>query len=419
MKKNLIFIIVLSLSLVLTAACGVSGVGTIVPLDEATDPSSLVGPTDEIIPDPEDIDDLQAVFESSDGRALISVFKGTDLPAGDLTIEVIDPANVEESLKGTNPHFAVRMGPDGTVFNQPVRISFLAGSVLLTDDGALIIPVFEAFTHESGDAVLLDEIEVEITEDGLIIVHALASHFSDGAYRAGAGVEISIDNPTDGQEFYMYEDTITTQMTATNKGKKNIRLIPTETVADTVIISPFNFDPAIELLGPNQSGQFGVGSGVCQTTGRTSIEFDVKGDRNIESTDSIELKDSLILFKIHRSVICHALDTWMTVTFNPETHTTHYSAQVFRNDGFTGSRTDITFDGSVEYKWASANTCGSFDNPGDDPRNYWNHEDCDEADEANSSVSLTVTYTDPNGRKIKRVYKASPARADEGFLVVF
>lgn len=420
MKSNLVRSLFLTITLALASGCGAAAVAPFVAAGiDTVELASLMDPTNEVLPDSEDKDELLAVYDSPSGQARISVFEGTDLPAGGLTINVIDAADVDDALKGIAPHFAVRMGPDGTVFNKPVRISFLAGEAIYTDDGQLIVPSIEAYTNEAGGAVLLDKIQVEVTADGLIIVHAYANHFSDAAMRAGAGVEISIDKPLSGQEFYLYEDTISTQMTATNKSKNSIRLIPTETVDDTVVVDPFTYDASQIVLGPNQSSQFGVGSGACQTSGRANFTFDVKGDRNVKSTDKITLANSLILFRIHRGIICHGLDTWMTVTFDANTHTTHYVAQVFKNDGATGARTDITFDNSVTYQWSSATVCGIFETPGDDPRNSWNHDDCSAADEAQSSVILTVTYVDPNGRTITRKYKATPARADEGFIVVF
>ena len=366
----------------------------------------LFDPATGVLPQPDPNEMLQTTYDGPVGRTRISVFPGTSLPGEPLTASLLMPADADPVLGGSKNDVGVRLGPDETQFNQPVRVSLLLGDVVKDENDNFVVPNVQAFTAENGMSVELPAVQTQVTPEGSIINHVLVSHFSDVMMRAGAGILLGIQSPDDGQQFVVGEP-IMTGLRATNNADVATRLQPIERVHDNV--GNLNYDQTNIVLDAMSSFTLGDGTCNCTDVGFGTVEYEVKGDHK----DSGEIDPTLVLFDYFVRIQCVGIRTTMTVTFNAEEHTTHYFVHVYRTSPTGGGEEDITFGSRTEYRWTSGSLCGTFDNPGDDPRNFYNHTDCSGADEERARVSVEVTYTTEDGNTTKREYTAS-ARANEG-----
>ncbi len=399
-----LFLIIAMVPLLFAVSCPPDNLG-----DDTTTSDQLLGPTTAVLPAPEDLAQLQTTFDSLDGLARISVFPGTTLPAQDLTVDLAATATLDPQLNALNPDVAVRLGPEGTQFDVPVRVSVLLGAAVQNGD-TTVVPSLQAFTISNGTLTEILDPQIEVTADGLVIGHATLDHFSEVGYKVGLGVEITIDDPKSGA-VYLLGETVPTGMDAINLSKKTVRVKPSEKI--TGVLKNLQFDNTTKTLTQFRSAKLGVGTCECDKAGNGNVQFDAIGDN--KATGAIN--PSFIRFRTFRDVICAELDTQMTVTFNAGTHTTHYSVKVFHTTQSTGfTKKEITFVGPVNYRWTAASVCGNFESPAltkDDPRNFYEHDDCTAAEDALSSIQCEVTYTADDGRKIIRTYKAK-GRDNEG-----
>lgn len=363
--------------------------------------------TTAMLPPLDSSETLLAAYDSSDGRARISVFPGTVLPKVPLTVEMISTDAVAGPLRSNSNDFALRLGPDGSQFNVPVRLSLLIGGVAQNSDGSFIVPTVEVVTEDAAKVEMLSDPQMEVTDDGLLIAHVGLNHFSDAVYRLKVGLDVVIDSPAD-DAVYLVAETIGTRMTVRNNTDDFMRVQAIET--NKAPVGPVTYNSSRVQLPSKSTKAVGIGSCKCTTTGMGWVAFELKGDY----APSGEIDPSWVHFKKFRNVNCTLLETQIVVTFNPETHTTHYSVSTFHTTQSTGYQRQELFRGpQLSYRWTSAGTCGTFGNPGDFPANSYEHEGCSASEEAAARIKVEVTYTADDGRVIKRSYDM-PSRANEG-----
>lgn len=362
--------------------------------------------TSAVLPPPDSNEMLQATYDSADGRARISVFPGTTL-AGPLTVEAIDPGQAAGPLQSPDNGFALRLGPDGTQFNNPVRLSLLIGAAAQRPDGSYVVPSIEVVTEDAAKVETLPDAQMEITENGLLIAHVYTNHFSDVVYRLKIGVEIGIDSPDDDAVFEVAE-TFATGMRVTNYNQIPLRAQAAE--GNMAPVGPVTYNDSIVVIPAESSNFVGIGSCACAAVGLGYVEFDLAGDFELAG----EINPSLIAFKKFVPVNCTLLETYITVTFDPELHTTNYLVDVFHTTDSTGFQRQQVFPGTrLALRWSAAATCGSFSRVTDTSTYSYEHEGCTGPEEAASRVQVEVKYTGDDGRVITRVYNM-PARANEG-----
>ena len=372
----------------------------------------LVEPADNAqVPTPADFDQLAASFFSPDKQALISVFPGTTLPQGGLSVRVADTSMLPPALANQNPAFALNLGPDGTQFNMPVRVSAVIGKVVDQEDGSSLIPDVEVLTTENKQAVSLENVETEITGEGLVIVHALMPHFSNAAYRVKDGLRVSIDSPPD-KDKYIVGSTIDTQMTAENTSDEDIwSAEPVEGVSGDLGSLQYDKKPA-QLSKKGDKAVIGKGTCNCASPGDGDVTFIVKASGS--SRDSGKKKSATWLKQ--RSVECYEVFGQMKVSFDPEIHTTFYEAKVFLNDG--DKFTDITNDSRVKITWRLQGSCtAGFEGLAGSSRARWDHTDCSAEHEAATRIICDANFKD--GPIDFTPQYNQPARANEGKTVNF
>jgi hypothetical protein len=369
------------------------------PLIEAIDAAT--------VPTPDDYNQLQAAYWSPDMRALISVFSGTTLPNGGLAIAVQDLATLDAALGALGPNFAVDTGPDGTQFNVPVRISTVIGKAIRDLDGALIMPNVDVYTSENGQAVPVEDVAIDFTEDDLVVVHALLAHFSPVVYRVRDGLAVSIDDPPHNSQ-YLVGASVPTQLTAYNTSRADIWVA---SVSEDALgsLGMLTYDTSqVQLDFEGDSSVMGKGSCKCTKLGDGVVFYTV----NALGSPKAGGKGKTAKWKRHRSVECIEIYALVTVLFDPELHTTSYAVQVYLEED--GQAKEITIDDRIVYNWEMTGPCAGIDVilP------YyaeWEHGDCDAVSESQTRIKITVRFTDETAEG-QLVYD-QPGRANEGAVV--
>ena len=377
-----------------------TGCPTLVKLIEPIDTAT--------VPTPDDYNQLAAAYWSSDMRALIGVFPGTDLPANGLTVEVQDPATLDPGLRALKPDFALEMGPSGTQFNIPVRVSTVIGKAVTKADGTMVMPNVDVYTTENGQPVLLDEVHIEFTEDNLVVVHALMPHFSPALYKVRNGLAVSIDSPKIKGEF-LVGSSVPTQMTAINTTNADVWIVkPRERTIGKVGNIVYDTS-SVQLPFKGSSEVLGKGSCECEEVGDGAILFEVDAKGSPKNGNKGKTAQWLSI----RRVKCVEVYAHVGVSFDAGAHTTTYNVSVFLDDGTTVR--ELTVEDGLYFSWEMTGPCSGISLSAAST-GYWVHEDCDGESEALTRTKIKVTLTTDT---IKATFKYDePARANEGHTVV-
>jgi hypothetical protein len=369
------------------------------------------------VPIPVDYDQLMAAYFSPNERAMISVFPGTTIPNNGLTVEVVNPASLDAALAAMEPEFALEMGPSGTTFNEPVRVSTVIGKTITNDEDETLLPFVDVYTMNNGQPEFIEDVGIEIDEDGLITTHALMPHFSPGAFKILGGVNVKVITPAKNPMAWV-GGTIPTKLNVTNvsKNANNRVFVESKTVVRGKLKNA-KFKDESYYLDSGKSADVGVGSCDCSGVGFGQIKTTLKVTKYDKKTG--KLLKPLVKSRVV-TVKCIELNLQMEVYGDPQNNYTDYRVRgdVRDHGDIRGDILNKDIAKRIKIEWDFKGIkCGKAEKSLKTGA-FWEHFSCSGEDQELSRIKCKVTYTDDDGKTVTKIYDA-PARANEGKKVPF